>query len=95
LPITKPGSQKRRFTHIDDIVNGLILVGKKGSGDGYGIGADNSYTIIEIAKMLKMNYQMKPAKKGNRLNASLKTSKTKKLGWKTNIKLKDYLKSEI
>lgn len=94
LPITRPGTQKRRFTHVDDIVNGLILVGKKGFGDGYGIGADTSYTIIDIAKMLKMDYQMKPAKKGNRLNAALKTSKTKKLGWKPIIKLKDYLKSE-
>jgi UDP-glucose 4-epimerase len=91
LPITKPGTQRRRFTHIDDIVNGLILVGKKGMGDNYGIGADKSFTIIEIAKMLKMNYKMMPFKKGNRLNAKLKTSKTKKLGWRPTNNLKDYL----
>ena len=93
LPITKPGTQKRRFTHIDDIVNGLILVGKKGIGDNFGIGADKSFTIIEIAKMLKMNYKMMSAKKGNRLDATLKTSKTKKLGWKPLKNLKNYLNS--
>lgn len=93
VPITKPGTQKRRFTHIDDVVNGLILVGKKGIGDNFGIGADKSFTIIEIAKMLKMNYKMMSAKKGNRLDATLKTSKTKKLGWKSLKSLKSYLNS--
>ncbi len=94
VPITKPGTQKRRFTHIDDIVNGLIIVGKKGTGDDFGIGANKSYSIIEIAKMLKLSYKMKPSKKGNRLDATLKTSKTKKLGWKELENLKDYLHHE-
>ena len=91
LPVTKPGTQKRRFTHIDDIINGLIVVGKKGEGDDFGIGADKSYTIIEIAKMLNMKHIIKPAKKGNRLDAALKTSKTKKLGWMPVKNLKVYL----
>ena len=54
LPITYPGIQKRRFTHIDDIINGLIVIANKGFGDNFGIGADKSYTIIEIAEILKM-----------------------------------------
>ena len=95
LPITKPGNQRRRFTHIDDVINGLILVGKKGIGDNFGIGADKSYSIIELAKMLKMNYVMKPAKKGNRLNAKLITSKTKKLGWRPKKNLKEYISDKI
>lgn len=93
LPITKPGIQKRRFTHIDDIINGLIIVGKKGLGDGFGIGSDKSYNIIQIAKMLQMNYKMKPLKKGNRLDGKLVTSKTKKLGWKPVKNLKKYLEN--
>lgn len=94
LPITKPGIQKRRFTHIEDIVNGLIVVGKKGVGDDFGIGADKSYNIIQIAKMLKMNYKMKPFKNGNRLDGKLITSKTKKLGWKPVKNLKKYLENK-
>ena len=64
-------------------------------GDNFGIGADKSFTIIEIAKMLKMNYKMMSAKKGNRLDATLKTSKTKKLGWKPINDLESYLNSHV
>ncbi len=95
LPVTKPGNQKRRFTHIDDVINGLLVVGKKGLGDDYGIGSDKNYTILEIADILNMKYKLAPLKKGNRLNASLKTSKTKKLGWKPTSNLKKYLLNEI
>ncbi len=91
LPITKPGTQRRRFTHIDDIIDGLVLVGKKGEGDDFGIGSDKSYSVIDIAKMLNMNVKYRPAKRGNRLNATLKTSKTKKLGWRPSKNLKEYL----
>ena len=35
LPVSKPGTQKRNFTHIDDIIEGLILVRlKKEKGMG-------------------------------------------------------------
>ena len=95
LPVTKPGNQKRRFTHIDDIINGLLLVGKKGSGDDYGIGSDKNYTIIEIVDILNMKYKLTPLRKGNRLDASLKNLKTKKLGWKPRYNLKKYLLNEI
>lgn len=94
LPITKPGTQKRRFTHIDDIINGLIIVGKKGQGDDYGIGAHKSYTIVEIAKILGMKYHFQPEKKGNRLDATLKTLRTRNLGWKPTKNLLDYLINE-
>ncbi len=30
LTIVSPGTQKRNFTHIDDIINGLVLVGEMG-----------------------------------------------------------------
>ena len=95
LPITKPGTQARRFTHIVDIINGLILVGKKGKGDNYGIGSDHSYSIIELAKILKMTFKLTPKKLGNRLNADLKTTKTKKLGWKPQYNLKDYIQQKL
>ena len=73
----------------------MILVGKQGNGDDFGIGSDKSYNIIEIARMLKMNYKIKPAKKGNRLDGKLITSKTKKLGWKPLKNLKEYLNNSI
>ena len=38
LMVTAPGTQKRNFTHVDDIIDGLILVGADGTGDDFGIG---------------------------------------------------------
>src|SRR3989344_3216130 len=35
LTVVTPGTQKRNFTHIDDIISGLILVGEKGEGDEF------------------------------------------------------------
>ena len=94
LPITNPGTQKRRFTHIDDIINGLILIANKGFGDNFGIGANKSYTITEIAEILKMPYKLVGKRKGNRLDASLETRKTKELGWEPKHCLRKYLLNE-
>ena len=72
----------------------VLLVGKRGEGDDYGIGSDKNYTILEIADILRMEYKLVP-EKGNRLDASLKTSKTKKEQMETNHNLKTYLRNEI
>ncbi len=95
LPIVKPGNQKRNFTHVNDIVNGLEIVALYGKGDGYGIGSEKSYSIVDLAKLLKMNYKLIPNRKGNRLSGDLKTNKIKKLGWEEKYNLKDYIKDEL
>ncbi len=51
IGVVAPGTQKRNFTHVDDIVDGLILVGANGVGDDYGLGDAREYSILEIAKM--------------------------------------------
>jgi len=94
LPITKPGTQRRRFTHIDDVVNGLIIVAKKGLGDDFGIGANKSYTILEVAEMLEMSFKIEGYAKGNRFDGLIKTKKTKELGWKPTKSLKQYLQNK-
>tara|TARA_B100000035_G_scaffold70904_1_gene58273 strand:+ start:14615 stop:15487 length:873 start_codon:yes stop_codon:yes gene_type:complete len=95
LPIVSPGTQKRNFTHVDDIVNGLLLIARKGNGDGYGIGSDVSHSIIEVAEMLNMDYELLPERPGNRNDSELILSKSKALGWEAKNSLKDYLKSMI
>lgn len=95
LPITYPGTQKRNFTHVKDIVSGLEIVALYGKGDDYGIGSDKSYSIIDLANLLKMDYKITKEKKGNRLYGRLKTAKIKKLGWKASYNLKDYINSKI
>ncbi len=68
LPVTSPGTQLRNFTHVDDIVSGLMLAGFRGNGDGYGIGSDYKYSILDLVDMLGCEPEMKPEKPGNRMD---------------------------
>ena len=91
LSVVSPGTQKRNFTYIDDIIDALILIGQHGQGDGYGIGCDKSYSILEVAKMFGGEIEMLPERPGNRMSGEVITEKTKALGWKAKHSLKDYI----
>lgn len=91
LTVVSPGTQKRNFTHIDDIINGIIIVGKNGYGDDYGIGSDSSYSILEIAEMFGGDIEMLPERKGNRMTADVVSAKTKALGWKCQNDIVTYI----
>lgn len=93
LTIVSPGTQKRNFTHIDDIIDGLVLVGKYGYGDEFGIGSPESYTILEIAQMFGGEIEMLPERKGNRMSADVMTEKTEALGWKATRGIKEYIEN--
>lgn len=91
LTIVSPGIQKRNFTHIDDIINGLMLIGENGYGDEFGIGSNEAYTVKEVAQMFGGKIEMLPERKGNRMSADIITSKTKALGWSPKRKIKEYI----
>lgn len=91
ITVTSPGTQKRNFTHVDDIVEGLMLVGDKGEGDGFGLGDEREHSLLEVARMFSAKVIMLPERAGNRLQSSLDTSKSKALGWSTKHKLEDYV----
>ena len=91
LTIVSPGTQKRNFTHVNDIIQGLILVGEKGFGDEFGIGSSESYSVKEIAEFYDGNIEMIPERRGNRMTAKLVTDKTKSLGWSPNHTIKEYI----
>lgn len=93
LTIVSPGTQKRNFTHIDDIVDGLILVGENGYGDEFGIGSPESFTILEIAEMFSGTIKMLPERRGNRMTADVMTTKTEALGWSAKRNIKDYIEN--
>lgn len=91
LTVTAPGTQKRNFTHINDIVDGLIVVGADGSGDDFGIGNERAYSILEVAQMFGGEIVMKPASQGNRMTSEIDTAKTRSLGWSPKKELSDYI----
>lgn len=92
FPITAPGTQVRIFTHVDDIVSGLLLVGEKGEGDEFGLGAEESYSILNIAHMFDAPIEMKPEAKGNRMTAKIDLSKSHGIGWIAENKIEDYIR---
>ncbi len=91
LTIVSPGTQKRNFTYIGDIVDGLVRVGLEGEGDNYGLGASESYSILEIAQMFGCEIEMLPERAGNRMSAAIDTVKSEALGWKSKVKIKDHI----
>ena len=95
LPIVLPGTQKRNFTHIDDVVNGILLAAFHGDGDGYGIGHDDSFSIKEVANMIGEDQTFLPERPGNRMEAYVKNEKVKALGWESKTSLQDYIKDKL
>lgn len=95
LPITSPGTQRRNFTHLDDTIDGLIRIMKYGSGDNWGIGNDESYSLLDLVEMLGVKPDMQPEKPGNRMAGEVHNSMLKALGWVPKISLKDYIKDRL
>ena len=94
VSVVSPGTQLRNFTHIDDIVTGLLLVGEKGNGDDYCIGHPDSYSILEIANMFTDNIYMLPERLGNRFSSSINNDKMIQLGWEPTKNLKEYISTK-
>lgn len=93
LPVVSPGTQKRIFTHVDDIVRGLILVGEKGVGDGYGLGAREEHSILEIARLFGGEIRTLPERRGNRMGSGIDVSRSQdELGWRAERRIEDYIR---
>ena len=94
LPVVRPGSQKRKFTHVIDTVNACIFAWKKNRCGHYSVASNNSYSIIMIAKMFGGKIRYLPERPGERFLSSEKTvnlnNKIVKINAK--IKIKDYIK---
>ena len=73
LPVVKPGSQSRRFTHIDDTGNICYMAWKKNLSRHYSISHKKSYTILEVAKLFKRNIKFLPKRAGERYASALST----------------------
>lgn len=91
LTVVKPGTQKRNFTHVDDIVDALILIGNNGVGDEYGIGNPQAYSVLEVANMFGGPIEYLEQRRGNRMSAPVISDKTVALGWQPKRNLPEYI----
>ena len=97
LPVVKPGTQTRRFTHIDDTVNVCYLAWKKNLCRHYSIANKKSYSVFEVAKMFNTKIKLLPKRQGERyasaiINQNLSNKIFKYFG---KIQLKDYIKDFV
>ena len=71
LPIVKPGSQTRRFTHIDDTINICFMAWKKNLCRHYSISNKKSFSIIQVARMFGGKIKYLPKRPGERYTSAL------------------------
>ena len=98
--ITSDGEQRRDFTHIDDIIDGLVRCGiglvddQPISGQAYELGRGLNFSINEISDMFGEDYPREyiPARKGEYPFTLADYTKAKEeLGWNPTLDIKDYI----
>ena len=93
LPVVKPGTQVRRFTHVNVTIRACIFAWKKNRCKHYSIASKQSFSIIELAKLFKSKIRYLPMRKGERFASALTkmnlNNKIVRLSAK--IRLKDYV----
>ena len=97
LTVVRPGTQSRRFTHIDDTIKICFKAWKTDKCRLYSISNRKSFTIIEVAKMFKSKIKFLPKRKGERYASALSTlSLTNKVyKFYGSISLRQYIESFI
>jgi len=93
LTVVKPGTQSRRFTHVDDTVRVCYLAWKKNKCRHYSISSKKSYTILEAAKLFKKNIRFLPPRKGERFASAMTNMNLSNKVYRIygKISLKDYV----
>ena len=93
LPIVKPGTQSRRFTHIKDTVDICFKAWKLNKCRFYSVSNKKSYSINEVAKLFKSKVKYLPPRKGERFASALASMSFNKKVHKTfgKIQLKEYV----
>ncbi len=71
LKVVKPGTQTRRFTHIDDTIKVCYLAWKQNKCRHYSISNKKSCSIIDIAKMFNTKIVYLPSRRGERYASAL------------------------
>jgi UDP-glucose 4-epimerase len=93
LPVVKPGSQTRKFTHVKDTVQACIIAWKKNLNKHYSVANKKSYSIIELANLFKTKIKYLPPRKGERFSSALTRMNLNNniISIRSKIKLKDYI----
>tara|TARA_X000001388_G_scaffold872_1_gene1107 strand:- start:3471 stop:4322 length:852 start_codon:yes stop_codon:yes gene_type:complete len=98
LTITGDGEQRRDFTHVDDIVEGLILTAQSDNFeiDIVELGRGNNHSINELAKMFGCGHTYIPERPGEARVTLCDISEAKEnIGYEPKVNIGDYIKEVI
>ena len=93
ITVVKPGSQSRKFTHIQDTIHGCYYAWKKNLNRHYSLSNSKAYSILEVAKMFSNKIKFIKPRLGERKESSI----VKNIGNLKiyNVKCRSNLKSYI
>ena len=94
LPIVYPGTQTRKFTHVNDTVKGLFFAWKKNLNKHYAISSPYSYSISKIANFFSSKKRFVNSRPGERFKSKILkySGKIRIINIKAKIKITDYIK---
>lgn len=96
LSVVEPGIQSRDFTHVYDVVEGVIKTIDMCMNREWMLRTGINYKIIDVAKMFSENIIMLPERKGERFTSKEFYNDTEEvLGWVPKHKLEDYIKNKL
>ncbi len=93
LPVVRPGTQTRRFTHVSDTVKACTFAWAKNKCKHYSIASNQSFSINELARMFKSKIRYLPMRKGERFASALTKMNlnNKIIRLSAKIRLKEYV----
>jgi UDP-glucose 4-epimerase len=93
LPVVRPGTQVRRFTHVYDTVKACIFAWKKNKCKHYSVASKQSYSILELAKLFGNKIRYMPKRAGERYSSALTKMNlnNKIIRLSAKIRLKNYV----
>lgn len=100
LTIVPDGTQRRDFTHVDDVVNANILAMTVDDHDHYGevfnVGSGTNHSVLELAAMISDKTKFIEPRKGEAYITLADTAKIQKIfGWSSTRKLEDYVREKL
>ena len=99
LTIVPDGTQRRDFTHVDDVVSANMLamtVEHDRYGEVFNVGTGSNHSVLELAAMISENTVMVEPRRGEAyitLADNRKINET--LGWMPKKKIDDYVREEL
>jgi UDP-glucose 4-epimerase len=99
LTIVPDGTQRRDFTHVDDVVQANILamqVDHEHYGEIFNVGTGTNNSVLELADIISKDQKFIEPRIGESYETLADNTKLKTiLGWNPTVKIENYIKSKL